>query len=46
MGSIEKKHERLVAADEDNVPHLENMENVQGSNKHRNDVEQKTDSQE
>jgi hypothetical protein len=32
-----KPEERLIAADEDKKPHLENMANVQGSNKNRND---------
>ena len=32
-----KPEERLIAADEDKKPHLENMANVQGSNKDRDD---------
>lgn len=28
--------DKIVVADDDNVPHLENMANVQGSNKHTN----------
>lgn len=42
--NVEKPRERVVPADDDNVPHLENMANVQGSNKHprpeRSSVEQ------
>ncbi|MEO9295856.1 MAG: hypothetical protein ABI347_09680 [Nitrososphaera sp.] len=41
--NVEKPQERVVAADDDNVPHLENMANVHGSNKHARpepDVEQ------
>jgi hypothetical protein len=26
--------DKIIVADDDNVPHLENMANVQGSNKH------------
>lgn len=32
-----KPEDRLIAADEDKKPHLENMANVQGSNRDRND---------
>jgi hypothetical protein len=32
-----KPEDRLIVADEDKKPHLENMANVQGSNKDRND---------
>lgn len=34
MSERKKPEERIVKADDDNVPHLENMANVQGSNKH------------
>ena len=34
MDERKKPEERIVKADDDNVPHLENMANVQGSNKH------------
>lgn len=33
MSERKKPEERIVKADDDNVPHLENMANVQGSNK-------------
>lgn len=42
--SKNRPRERIVAADDDNVPHLENMANVQGSNKHPAKDERKTPS--
>jgi hypothetical protein len=37
-GNVKKNpNDKIVVADEDKKPHLENMANVQGSNKDRND---------